>query len=882
MATDLAADLNQPREAGPPRAASPLARRWTTLPPTATIAAMDRRQLGEGRAWTRLRRRLCIDLGVATLLLATLSGCPADEPGAAATTGPREGATPPTAEAGASATAPQGPSTMQTQSPITLEDIATYPLVGTAVPGSLAFSPDGRWLTYLDSPDDSLSRVLFALDLDAPEAAPRPAVEPPGGGVTEDSLSPEEKLARERQRARGLGVTEYAWAKRAPQLLVPLNGEIYVQDGVEGELRLLVAKGEDGRPALEPSLSPDGQQVAFVRGGELFTVPTDGSADPRQLTRGEAGTTRGLADYIAAEEMSRHDGYWWSPDGGQLAFIEVDERHLADYRIVHQGKEEVGGTAEEDHAYPFAGTANAYLRLGVVASRGGAVRWLELPGEIGREWAERSGPWASDAARDFYLARVHWKPDGSLCAEIQDRRQLELHLICFADARGPGQTVLRERSEAWINLHDMFTPLELDEATAAAHPEQVGAFVWASEQSGFMHLALHAASGERLFQLTSGEWPVDAVAGLDEAGQTLYFMASVDDPRERHLYAVGLDGTGLRRLTEAPGMHDCTVDRQHRYFVDRVSTPERPPSLSLRSLADGKLVRQLHPSPEVDPEVNPEAGPEVGVEPAVAARIAALELEAPELVELTAADGSTPLFGALYKPDPAVHGPGPYPTVVSVYGGPHAQRVSRSWLLTADLRAQYLRDHGYLVFRLDNRGSARRGLAFEAALRHDMGRVELDDQVAGVEWLVAQGLADRERVAIYGWSYGGYLSAMALARAPDTFKVAIAGAPVTHWDGYDTHYTERYMGLPQENPEGYASSSVMAHVENMRGKLLLVHGLIDENVHFRHSARLINALIAANQDYELHLYPNERHSPRSLGDRVYMERRIFEFLRTHL
>jgi dipeptidyl-peptidase-4 len=202
--------------------------------------------------------------------------------------------------------------------------------------------------------------------------------------------------------------------------------------------------------------------------------------------------------------------------------------------------------------------------------------------------------------------------------------------------------------------------------------------------------------------------------------------------------------------------------------------------------------------------------------------------------------------------------------------------------MTVDLRAQYLRDNGYLVFKLDNRGSARRGLAFEGALRHDMGNVEVQDQVAGVEWLVAQGIGDPERVAIYGWSYGGYMAAMALARAPETFKVAIAGAPVTQWDGYDTHYTERYMGLPQENPEGYQRSSVMAHVDQMRGKLLLVHGLIDENVHFRHTARLINALIAAGKDYRLELYPDERHTPRRLADRVYMERRIFAFLQDNL
>ena len=220
--------------------------------------------------------------------------------------------------------------------------------------------------------------------------------------------------------------------------------------------------------------------------------------------------------------------------------------------------------------------------------------------------------------------------------------------------------------------------------------------------------------------------------------------------------------------------------------------------------------------------------------------------------------------------------------MVSVYGGPHAQRVTDDWSLTIDLRAQYLRRRGFLVFKLDNRGSARRGLVFEGAIRHDMGNLELQDQADGVAWLAEQGLTDPERVGIYGWSYGGYLAAMSLCRQPDVFRAAVAGAPVTHWDGYDTHYTERYMGTPRSNPDGYESSSVMHHVARMRGELLLVHGLIDENVHFRHTARLIDALVRARKDYRLLLFPGERHMPRRLEDRVYMEERIAAFLERSL
>jgi dipeptidyl-peptidase-4 len=239
------------------------------------------------------------------------------------------------------------------------------------------------------------------------------------------------------------------------------------------------------------------------------------------------------------------------------------------------------------------------------------------------------------------------------------------------------------------------------------------------------------------------------------------------------------------------------------------------------------------------------------------------------------------LQGGLYTP-PEKYGPGPHPTVIWVYGGPHAQLVTNGWGMTVSMRAQYLRSRGFLVFVLDNQGSTGRGVRFERPIRHHMGRIGVEDQVDGVRWLVEQGLADAKRVGVYGWSYGGYMALMCLAQAPDTFKVAVAGAPVTHWDGYDTCYTERYMGTPESNPQGYEESSVMHHVDKIRGKLLLVHGLIDENVHFRHTARLINALIRAGKPYDLLLFPDERHMPRKLADRVFMEQQIFDFFERHL
>ncbi len=713
-------------------------------------------------------------------------------------------------------------------SPLNLEEVATYPLPGTAVPGSLAFSPDDKLVTYLFSPEGGLNRQLYAFDLET--AVTRQLVQPPGGGVTDDNISHEEALRRERLRQRETGITQYAWSKKGDRLLIPLNNNLYVQDGPDAPLRLLLVN--DGPPILDARFAPDGQQVAYVQDAELYVLPAAGGT-PRQITREARGTgrTHGLAEYVAQEEMGRYHGYWWSSDSQHIAFAQVDETHIPIYRIVHQGKDAVGNGAQEDHRYPFAGQANARVKLGVVPVNGGDPVWMDL-----------------GSNEDIYLARVAWLPDGRLTAQVQNREQSRLDLLAFDPQTGAATTLFTETSVVWINLHNLFTPL------------RNGRFLWGSERTGYQHLYLYEGNGELVRPLTQGEWLVESIAAVDQDNELVYFTATRHSPLERHLYAVSLSGGEPRQITAAPGMHDVVIDHARQRFLDVHHNRHAPPTITLRSLEDGRSLTTLYDTP--DP------------------RVERLNLPTPELVTLPTRDGVT-LHGALYRP-PQPFGPGPYPTIVSVYGGPHAQRVQESWLLTVDMRAQYLASRGFLVFKLDNRGSARRGLQFEGALRHNMGDVEVQDQVDGVRWLVNQGLADPDRIGIYGWSYGGYMAAICLARAADTFHVAVAGAPVTHWDGYDTHYTERYMGLPQANPQGYEISSVLHHAPHIRGKLLLVHGLIDENVHFRHTARLINALNRARIPYDLLIFPDERHMPRRLADRIYQEERVCGYFAEHL
>ena len=641
---------------------------------------------------------------------------------------------------------------------------------------------------------------------------------PAGGG---GPISREEELRRERARLRDVGVTDYRFAPKAAERTILLPGG----EGprlIAGDAEPVAIAGAEG--AITPRLSDDGSRLAFVREGELFALPA-GGGEARQLTSGaEEGFTNGLADFIAQEEFGQSDGFWWSPDRSRIAFVEVDARHIPDYPIVHQGQDALD---TEHHRYPFAGAPNARVRLGVVAADGSEPVWMDLGDED-----------------DIYLPRVVWRPDGVLAGLVLNRQQTELRLHLFDPDTGAVLRTLEERSEPWLNLGD-FRFLDS------------GELLWSSERSGFRHLYLYDDDLTGSRQLTSGEWVVARIVEVDEAERRVFFSGTREGAIERHLYRVGLDGGEVERLTSGAGVHGCAVAPDGSTFVDTFSSREHAAVTTLRRTDEGEALATLFEEPEM-------TAVERGLRP-------------PELLAMAAVDG-TPMFAALYRPD----GEGPHPLVVSVYGGPHAQRVIDDWALTVDLRAQYLAQAGFAVLEVDNRGSANRGLAFEAHLHRRMGTIEVEDQVAAVEHLAAEGLVDRERVGIYGWSYGGYMTCMCLMRAPDVFRVGVAGAPVVNWDGYDTGYTERYMSTPQDNPEGYRDGAVTTHVEGLAGKLLLVHGMVDENVHFRHTARLITALTAAQKPYDLQLYPEERHLPRDAAGLEYMERRLVSYFEEHL
>eukprot|EP00941_MAST-03F_sp_MAST-3F-sp1_P005657 g5657.t1 len=862
---------------------------------------------------------------------------------------------------------------------VTFEHIGVYPkraeLGRAGVPGCVYFAPGGREVSYLQAPEGGLTRSAFLCDISTGNV--RELCKPPSGVGEESTFSLEEKLRRERQRQLHTGITSYAWAQSADVLLVPIGDSLFVQRGFSGSLiRVFDPKCLPANSIIDARLSADGNFVCFVCEKEVYMCCTGpalresvspsmdhsmNEAVPFQLTTGARarnGTTHGVANFIAQEEMDRYEGYWLSPSSELLAFEEVDESSIPEFRIMHLGQNGVGKKYEENHHYPFAGAQNPKVRLGVIRTKKSSNHEQQSDAES-ITWIDYSSTFNVSDVAECYLARVQWIKLGcdqsigreSLLLQVENRAQTCLHLLLVNlvnnhDVSKPMAVSIRrlliENSSVWINLHNMLIPVSPSvDVLARASKEKVSSkqektiqfweepvFIWASERSGFMHLYLYRGD-QCLRQLTCGEWVVEKVCGVDSRKGCVYFTGNKGNCLERHLFVVpfsfeadgavvrGGDGAFCRgshrsrrgesstakqrrlqdltdvmeprQITSIPGMHDVVVNIENGMFIDIYSSSSLPFRAAVCSLADGAVVRQFYKN--CDPVLREL---KISLQPPEFFTIQSSPYRMKERVKIHSQSPtpreegdvgterfrdfpSVTLHCCMYKPNPSIFGQGPYPLIVSIYGGPHVQRVQNSWGATADLRARYFSTRGYLVMRCDSRGSFRRGLAFEAPLKWDMGNIELEDQVKAVKHLVDLGLADPKRVGIYGWSYGGYLSAMALAKYPTVFKAAVAGAPVTSWDGYDTHYTERYMGSPQENPLGYTESSVMTHCTNIEGSLLLVHGLVDENVHFRHTARLICGLISAQKHYELLLFPNERHQPRRMEDKIFMEKRVFNF-----
>ena len=708
---------------------------------------------------------------------------------------------------------------------LSFERVFASPGLDGSSPRAPRLSPDGRYLGVLRNREDDRERYdLWGFDRETGEW--RMLVDSTALGTGRE-LSEAEKMQRERLRIGNLkGIVTYQWTADGQGVMVPLDGDLYLA-GLDGTVRQLTDT-EAGE--LNPELSPDASYVSFVRDARLHVAPLGEEGGP--ITPEESSDTVhwGEAEFVAQEEMGRIKGYWWGPNERRIAVQRFDEAPVGTVTRAAIG---ASGTTTFDQRYPVAGSPNALVDLFVMDPDGGNRVQVDLGEE-----------------RDIYLARVNWAPDGNtLYVQRQNRDQTRLDMLRVDPATGESAVLFTEDAaldDYWVNLSDDYKFLK------------DGSLIWWSERDGFGHL-YRLADGEWT-QLTRGDWAVTGLLGVDEDAGRLYFSGTKDDVLRQQVYALDYAGGGTPQLLTDPAFaNGAQMDKQAQTLLVSRSSPTQPSQMYLADTQGRRLAWV---------EENALTGDHPYV-PYLASH------RAPTFGTLAGPDG-TPLHYKMIAPELE---PGKrYPVFFSHYGGPHAQVVTGGW--TGAL-AQAIVDKGYIWFELDNRGSANRGAVFEQPISRAMGSVEVDDQRAGAEWLKAQDFVDPEKIAIYGWSYGGYMTLKQLQADPGLYAAGISGAPVTRWELYDTHYTERYMGTPQADADAYEAASAIPDATDIADPLLLIHGMADDNVVFENSSELIAKLQSANVPFEMMLYPGYTHRVSGPQISPHLWNTIFAFLERH-
>ena len=704
---------------------------------------------------------------------------------------------------------------------LSFERVFASPGLDGPAPRQVRLSPDGRYLTLLRNRADNRERYdLWGYDIETREWRMLVDSEALGSGR---ELSEDEKMQRERARVAGLkGIISYQWASDGAGVLVPLDGDLFLARLDGTVTQLTDTEGTE----LNPKLSSRGGFVSFVRDRRLWVGPVGSEAVPI-TPAGEAETIRwGEAEFVAQEEMARLQGYWWSPDDSRIVVQRTDEASVG---IVTRAAIGATGTKVFDQRYPAAGTDNAVVELFVMNPDGmGSVK-VDLGLDL-----------------DIYVARVDWAPDGSaIYVQRQDRAQTKIDVLRVDPVTGASTVWFTEeaaRPDYWVNLSDNYRFLK------------DGSLLWWSERDGFGHF-YHYAGGQWT-QLTRGTSPTTSLVGVDEPAGTFTYQATADVLTQQ-IYRTRLDGTGEPELlTDLAFTNSASMDGAGRLLYVTRSSPNQPPQ-SYLAAPDGKQVAWIEENAVAG--IHPYA-------PFLASHVT------PEFGTIPAEDG-TPLHWMMLKPK--MEKGKRYPVFFSHYGGPGPQMVTKGW---GGALAQAIVDKGYIWFQLDNRGSANRGVDFEQPIYRAMGGVEVRDQKAGAQFLKSLDFVDPERLAIYGWSYGGYMTLKQLEADPGLYAAGISGAPVTRWELYDTHYTERYMGDPREVPEAYAQASAIPDATKISDPLLLIHGLADDNVVFENSSELISVLQESNVPFEMMLYPGYTH--RVGGEKVspHVWNSIFRFL----
>ena len=639
-----------------------------------------------------------------------------------------------------------------------------------------------------------------------------------------------------------IAIEGYSFSSDRTKLLIFTNSARVWRQNTKGEYfiwdfdrRQLAAASTQPGYQMFAKLSHDANQVAFVRDNNIFVTDLR-TGEERALTDdGSEDIINGTSDWVYEEELGLRDAFRWSPDGTQIAFWRFDQSPIKTFYLIDET------TLYPELIplrYPKAGEMNSSVRIGVTSVADGDTRWIDIG----------TNP-------DMYIADMDFVDDREIWLTRLNRHQNRLEILLADPATGASRVILADTDDAWVD---------------AVVPNWVrggSQFVLQSERDGFNHLYLFDRSGQPVRQLTSGDWEVTAFHGIDDNvggtddGQVAYVTTTRDGSHGRTTYRVGLDGGRPERLTQEDGTHRVQFSPTFSLFVDTYSRAGVPSVQTLHD-ADGGLIRTLADNAEL------------------MEKMADLDLAAPEFITVPAADG-TDLNASIIKPRDfdATHR---YPVLMYVYGGPGSQTVNDAWGGARYLWHQLLAQQGYLVVSVDNRGTGARGREFKKQTYMNLGRLESDDQIAAARHLGTLPYVDGDRIGIWGWSYGGYMSSLSLFRGFNVFKAAIAVAPVTDWRLYDTIYTERFMRTPQENSSGYTSGSPNTHASKLSGNFLLNHGTGDDNVHSQNTTQLVQALQEADKQFDLRLYPNKTHSIAGGVTRVNLYRYMTSWLEENL
>lgn len=710
---------------------------------------------------------------------------------------------------------------------LTPERVFSSPSLNGPVAKGVSLSPDGQLVAFLRSREDNVDvQDLWA----APTGEGEPYKLIDARALVPDAgeLSEAEKARRERMRISARGVVEYSWDQQGRYILAPLEGDIFLANRADGKVRRLTETPAD---EIDAKVSPKGSYVSYVRDQNLVVYDLASGKETPITDDGAGLITWATAEFIAQEEMDRDTGYWWSPDERYIAMTRVDESPVD---IVPRFEITGGGATMVEQRYPRAGRPNAVVELYVRDLQGGGRVKVDLGSNT-----------------DIYLARVNWSGDGkTLYVQRQSRDQKTLDLLSVDPTTGASRVILSQKAQAWVDLNDDFRVLS------------DGRFIWSNEDSGWRHLYLYDRNGRRLRAITRGDYPVKHLDGVDEQTGDVYFTASMRDgkelPIEQQMFRANLNRTvDPVAVTPGGGWWTVSVNGPATAYVGNYSDPATPTQSALYRI-DGTRVRwieenRLDASHPFAPYVSRLRTPEFGT---------------------MQSHGQTLVWRMTTPPDfdPSKK----YPVVMQVYGGPGTGAgVQKSW---QPLTNQLLTEAGYIVFRVDNRGEGDRSQAFETSIYRRLGIPAVEDQAQAAQWLKTLPYVDADHIAVMGWSFGGFLSLLTLTDKDAGLASALAGAAPTEWSLYDTHYTERYMSTPQANPEGYAATDVLPRLDDMTGRLLLLHGMADDNVIFGNATRVIDALQAKSVPFEMMLYPGQRHGVRGDPRQLQQWRTYLDFL----